>query len=217
MAFLAQTSQTVRRGALRRVVFRFRSASSKACPKIARLWLLLLLTGSPQLVRADDAVSKEYQVKAAFLYNFGKFVEWPAAVMPNGKSPILIGVYGKSPFGDELQQIVKGKTINERPVEIQLAQIAEQLRNCHLVFVSSGEDKRLPELFAALKGAHVLTVGESKKFAELGGTINFVQEDGKLRFEIDGDSAGRAGLRISAQLLKLAKTVRGAREVGEKR
>jgi uncharacterized protein DUF4154 len=174
--------------------------------------LVSFLVGGPLL--AGSSVSKEYQVKAAFLYNFAKFVEWPSGVMPNGTSPIVIGVFGKNPFGEELERLVSGRTINEHPVQVRQAQAAEELRSCHLVFVSAAEGKRLPELFAALKGASVLTIGESGKFSELGGTINFVLEGDKLQFEIDGDSASRAGLRISAQLLKLAKTVRGAREIG---
>jgi len=215
VAFLAETNKTAERGTTRRGAFRFRSASSKTCPKIALLWLpLLLLTGSPEPLGAETAVTKEYQVKAAFLYNFGKFVEWPAAVMPQGTSPIVVGVFGKNPFGAELEKLVRDKTINEHPIKIRQPQTPEDLRSCHMVFVSEEEGKRLPELLAALKGASVLTVGESQKFAELGGIINFVQEDGKLRFEINGDSAVSARLRISAQLLKLAKTVRGAREIG---
>jgi len=215
VAFLAETNRTAERAATQRGDLRFQTESSKTRSKSTWLWLLLLLlTGTCDLLGAENAVSKEYQVKAAFLYNFSKFVEWPAAVMPQGASPIVVGVFGKNPFGAELEKLVRDKTINEHPIKIRQPQTPEDLRSCHMVFVSDEEGKRLPELLAALKGASVLTVGESQKFAELGGIINFVQEDGKLRFEINGDSAVSAGLRISAQLLKLAKTVRGAREIG---
>jgi len=176
--------------------------------------LVPLLAGAQERLLAESSVSKEYQVKAAFLYNFAKFVEWPSAVIPTGTSPIVIGVFGKNPFGEELEKLVRNKTINEHPVQVRQGQTPEELRSCHLVFVSAAEGKRLPELFAALKGSNVLTVGESGKFGELGGIINFVLEREKLQFEIDGDSASRAGLRISSHLLKLAKTVRGAREIG---
>ena len=155
-------------------------------------FLVPLLAGSQQQLLAESSVSKEYQVKAAFLYNFAKFVEWPSAVNPTGTSPIVIGVFGKNPFGEELEKLVRNKTINEHPVQVRQGQTPEELRSCHLVFVSAAEGKRLPELFAALKGTNVLTVGESGKFGELGGIINFVLEREKLQFEIDGDSASRA-------------------------
>ncbi len=215
MALLGKRKKTAKRAAAfcKLAVLRFQAEPLKVPGKFALLLFSLVLTGNEQSLKADDTVSTEYQVKAAFLYNFPKFVQWPASAIPKRSSPIIIGVFGANPFGDELDRLVKDRTINEHPIEIKQSRKPDELRSCHLVFVSQGEGKRLPELFAALKGASVLTVGESAKFADLGGIINFVVEAGKLRFEIDGDSASRARLRISAQLLKLAKTVRGAREV----
>jgi hypothetical protein len=134
----------------------------------------------------------------------------------NCATPIVIGVFGKTPLADELEKLVKGKTINLHPLTVKRSENPEELRACHLIFAGAGDAKSLPELFTALKDSSVLTVGESQQFSELGGMINFILEGDKVRFEIDIDSAGRAGLKINAQLQKLAMTVHGAREMGRK-
>jgi hypothetical protein len=183
---------------------------------ITALVLVMLCSFSHDLLSADSDVPREYQIKAAFLCNFAKFIEWPASALSNGNSPIVIGVFGKNPFADELEKLARDKTINGHPLIVKRLQNPEELRACHLVFAGVGDAKRLPELFTALRDSSVLTVGESQQFGELGGMINFVLEGDKVRFEIDVDSASRAGLKINAQLQKLARAVHGVPEMGRK-
>jgi hypothetical protein len=172
---------------------------------VALLGLLVLV--GPAVSDADPSVAKEYQLKAAFLYNFTKFVEWPSQRFADETSPIVIGVLGRNPFGDELEKIVQGRKINGRTVAVRLLNSAAEARAVHVLFVSAGAEPQLADAMDALRTAGVLTVGESDKFMALGGVITFALETGKVRFEINQDAGENAGLKISAQLLKLATAV----------
>jgi hypothetical protein len=149
-----------------------------------------------------------YQVKAAFLYNFIKFVDWPENAFPTPQSPYVIGVLGKDPFGTVLDDVLRGKSVNGRPVIVKRLETDEQTRICHIVFVCSSERRRWNEIRQILKNYPVLTVSETPGFAESGGIVNFFQEGNKVRFEINIDAARRAGLRIDSTVLNLAKIVR---------
>jgi hypothetical protein len=184
-----------------------RSASRPAARWPRAVAVLLCLLG-PVLQASFGDTPREYQLKAAFLYNFTKFVEWPASRFADTNSPIVIGVFGKNPFGAELENLVKGRKINDRGIVVRSVGSAADAKAAHLLFVDSTSDDRLAELQGALQGGGVLTVGESTAFARHDGIINFLLEDDKLRFEINMDAADRAGLRINAQLQKLAKTIR---------
>lgn len=164
--------------------------------------LALLLAGAPVCAQAPQP--SEYQLKAAFLFNFAKYIDWPAESFTNDKAPFLIGILGDNPFGSALEQIVAGKKINEHPITIQPLRAGTEGTNCHIIFVSSSEKKRLPEIMQSLHGAAVLTVGETEKFIETGGIINFVPEANKIRFQINDDAAKAAKLKISSKLLSLA-------------
>ena len=173
------------------------------------LGLAACLQGSVSATaRGDQTAYGEYEVKAAFLYNFIKFVEWPDAAFPDAGTPISIGVLGKNPFGPELETIIKDKTVKDRKVVVKRSGKIEDLRGCHLLFINSSEQDRLPEIIEDLRGKSVLTVGETKGFAQQGGVINFIMIENKLRFEINVDAAQRAGLKISSKLLGLAKIIR---------
>jgi hypothetical protein len=147
----------------------------------------------------------EYRVKAAFVYNFAKFVEWPQAVGYGGK-PFVIGVLGRDPFGRILDDTVNGKTVRGRTLVIQRLSSWAQAHECDLLFVSGSENKRLPESLRGI-GRGVLVVGDSPDFVLSGGMIGLINEDSKVRFEINELAAERAGLKISSQLLKLARRV----------
>ena len=155
---------------------------------------------------ARAQVAKEYQIKAAYLYNFAKFVEWPAQRFANDQAPLVIGILGKDPVGEGLQAIAQNHKINGRNIVIKQITTAGEAGNVHLLFFSD-DDTRVMETLAVLKWGAVLTVGESDKFIAAGGMINFVHEADKVRFEINAAAAEHAGLKISAQLLKLAKLV----------
>jgi hypothetical protein len=167
----------------------------------------LLWIGNSPSRGADADVPKEYQIKAAFLYNFTKFVEWPAQHFTTDSHPIVIGVLGRNPFGEELEKIIKGRRGNGREIAIAFVETSADAVSADLVFVCVGEESRFEAMNAALCQAQVLTVGESPRFAQAGGIITFLREADKVRFAINLESAGRAGLKVSAQLLKLATEV----------
>jgi hypothetical protein len=174
--------------------------------RAARLFLLsLLLLRVGSLVDAqEDSQPSEYQIKAAFIFNFAKFVEWPAAAFAKASSPIVVGVLGENPFQDALEKTIKNKTVDEHPVIIMQYRAAADATNCHILFISNSEKARLPQILKQLKGSSVLTVGEMPGFTETGGIINFVLEGTKVRFQINNNAANSAGLKISSKLLKLS-------------
>lgn len=161
--------------------------------------------------------ANEYEVKAAFLYNFAKFVEWPPEAFKNdgeGHAALIVGIIGNDPFGGVIDQIINGKTINGRPMVIKRFKGYQNLRECHILFIGSSEQKRLPQIFENLKAGSVLTISEMNLFSQQGGIISFVTENNRVRFEINAFAAEQANLRISSKLLALAKTVRGGKGVG---
>jgi hypothetical protein len=145
-------------------------------------------------------VALEYQVKAVYLFNFAKFIEWPAEAR---SGPLTICVAGQNPFGDVLEETLHGEAVNDRPLTMRLIQAPEP--GCHIVFVPQGT--ATAAYVRAVRGTPTLTVGESPDFIAEGGIINFVIEEGKVRFQIDAKAAERAELRISSHLLRLARTV----------
>jgi hypothetical protein len=154
---------------------------------------------------AQEAPPSEYRLKAAFLFNFAKFVDWPPEAFKDASAPLVIGILGDNPFGRDLEQTVQGKSINTHPLLIKQFSSPSETTNCHILFVSSSEKKRQPEVLNSVRGAPVLTVGENDQFIEAGGMINFVVEDKKIRFQINNDPARREGLKISSKLLGLAQ------------
>lgn len=181
--------------------------------------VLALLAGTQ--VRADSASSREYQIKAAFLYNFIMFVDWPQGKITDGNEPLVISIIGKDPFEGAFEPI-KDKLINGRKVVIKrfegfeelrksgarLNQAIEDIKKCHLLFICRSEGKVVSQIVDLVKDSSVLTVGDMPKFLETGGgIINFVMEEEKVRFEINAVAANQVGLQIRSQLLRLAKRV----------
>jgi hypothetical protein len=162
----------------------------------------------------QGGASSEYAVKAAFLYHFAQFVEWPEAAFRDASSPLVYCTIGADPFDGALETTLKGKAIGARAIEVRHAKQASELQGCQLVFVGDGQKKQIPGVLAELRAAPVLVVGESEKFVEEGGTIGFVVEENKVRFEVNLGVAEKSGLRINAKLLALAKTVVGAPKRG---
>jgi hypothetical protein len=174
-----------------------------------KAWQLIAVTVVAAILGGAVAPSpSEYQIKAAFLYNFAKFVEWPAKALPETSTSMTLCILGEDPFGTDLEQILDGKTVNDKSIVIKRFRGIRGLEVCHILFISSSERHHLPEILDALREASMLTVGETERFAKLGGIINFTIEENKVRFEINVDAAGRAGLKISSRLLKLGKLIR---------
>ncbi|MGH9750575.1 MAG: YfiR family protein [Candidatus Polarisedimenticolia bacterium] len=150
------------------------------------------------------APATEYEVKAAYLYYLATFIEWPEGVFASADEPFSVCVLGEDPFGPVLDAILTGKTVHARRLAVRrLASLPAEGR-CHLLFISTSEQKRLPRILDGLQDAGVLTVGEMRRFVERGGHVVLRLEERRVRFSINLQAAQRAGLRISAQLLKLA-------------
>ena len=159
--------------------------------------------------RAQSPTAGAYQVKAAFLFNFAKFVEWPPSSFSDASAPLRICVFGRDPFGEELRNITKEKTVNGHKLEVNQVLDLQVARTCHILFIASSETARLKQIFEGLRGTDALTVGDTKGFVEQGGMINFVLENSRVQFEVNRKAAEQGGLKISSKLLSVAKLVVG--------
>ena len=156
----------------------------------------------------DPSTVHEYDLKAAFLSNFARFVQWPEDVSESPPSPIIIGVLGKDPFGDALDAAVEGKTIHGRSLIIKRFRTLKDVEECHILYISHSEKKRLPLILKGLEDTSMLTVGDTGHFAHLGGMIRFFREEDRIRLEINLDAAEKEGLKLSSNLLNLARIMR---------
>jgi YfiR/HmsC-like len=147
----------------------------------------------------------EYQIKAAFIYNFARFVDWPTQAFADANSPLTVGVLGKNVFGDTLQRAISGKTINGHSLQFKQFDSVPDPTNCQVLFISSSEKSHFSKILDQLQGTCVLTISENTdSFIGDGGMINLVIVDDKVRFEINNAAAQKAGLTISSKLLSLA-------------
>lgn len=169
---------------------------------LTRLFIAVALV-LPLSRAADEPL--EYRVKGAFLLNFTKFVEWPAAAFRQADSPIAICILGDDPFGSTLDQLVSGEVVNERKVAVQRLKSPPAPQSCQVLFVGKSE-KNLLKTVSAL-GPGVLTVGEGTGFLREGGIIGFVIENRRVRFSINETAAENAGLKLSSKLLNVARSV----------
>jgi hypothetical protein len=167
---------------------------------------LLVLLGVLLPTAAAQSAS-EYQVKAAFLFNFAKFVEWPADAFSNADGPLQVCVLGQDPFGGDFEQMIEDKTVNGHRLEIAHPEGVPQARACQVLFIASSEKQKVREILRALTGVSVLTVGDTPGFVQMGGVINFVLDKDRVRFEINVKAAERAHLKLSARLLTVAKLI----------
>jgi uncharacterized protein DUF4154 len=170
------------------------------------LMLLGALCDGLSPVRAELSSLPEYQVKAAFLYNFIKFVDWPGDGSASAGSPICLGMLGRDSFGDALET-VRGKTAKGRKIVTTYYRRVEDVKECDVLFISASEKGRLAHILRHLQNSHILTVADQEGFCEAGGMINLIAVKNKVTFEINVEAASRARLRISSQLIKLAKNV----------
>jgi hypothetical protein len=153
----------------------------------------------------------EYAVKAACLFNFAKYTDWPDAKFENDKSPVVIGVLGVDPFGPMLERVVKGRSINNRQIIVQRGRRASDMKGAHVVFISAGEAPRDAQLCAAMEAANVLTVSDAADAADAASpaAVSFSIKSGSVVFTVNLAAAERSGLRISSKLLNLASEVVG--------
>jgi hypothetical protein len=163
---------------------------------------LLLLAPAPA-----HAAPSEYELKAAFIYQIARFVEWPAPnTTVNAGASLRLCVLGDNPFGPVLDTI-RGKPVNERKMEVSLLDMGADTGECDLLFVAAPAERYLERIIALSRGRSMLIIGDTQGFAQRGVTVNFFPEGGKIRFEINLAASRRAGVKISSQLLKLARII----------
>ncbi len=155
--------------------------------------------------RAQDVQPSEYQVKAAFIFNFAKFIEWPPKVFAAPDTPLCVGVLGDNPFGQNLAEFLRDKTLNNRPLAVKECRSIDEAKACQVLFVSASESKRMPEILRGLGASKVLTISETERFIKDGGMINFFREGNRIRFEISDQAARNVGLKIASKLLELGR------------
>lgn len=188
------------------------------------LVLVFSIAVTSSMAQADTAQSREYQIKAAFLYNFIKFVDWPEEKTADSNEPITIGIIGKDPFGDAFEPI-KNKPVKGKKVIVRRFKSLEELkksgegnksdkhpqieaiRKCHLLFICRSDKNNLEEIIDLVKDYSILTVADTQGFLEANGIINFVMEEKKVSFEVNVTAAKRAKLKIRSQLLRLATRI----------
>ena len=178
------------------------SLKGRAC---ALLLTVVILAVTCWPAREAAAASSEYQVKAAFLYNFMKFVEWPADGLSN-TGILTLGILGKDPFGDALDE-VRDKTAKGRRVVVNHLRGLDEAKDCDLLFVCASEKGRLPQIIRGVQNLRILTVADQEGFCQSGGMINLVFVKNRVGFEVNVAAATRARLRVSSQLLRLARLV----------
>jgi len=177
------------------------------CTALAAAALAVLFSGLPRL-QAQSPKPTEYQVKAVYLYNFGRFVEWPSKVATPKAQAFAVCVLGRDPFGPALDAALAGEIIDRAPVVAKRIPRPEEAVNCRVLFISSSEDSQLREVLAALDKTSVLTVSDMPQFARRGGMVQFLLDGNRVRFEVNLAAAQRVGLNLSSDLLKLAAAVR---------
>lgn len=203
---LARTTQSVKRIGPGRI------------KSIARARVLLLI-GLGMLVsgnvRAQQTKPSEYQVKAAYVYNFGKFVKWPTDAAASRGGAFTICVLGNDPFGTVLQSTLAGESIGGKLVAIKRVALAQAAASCHILFLSTAQETKLDSILAALNQASVLTVSDIREFSQRGGMIQFVLQGDRVRFEINRANAEGDGLTLTSDLLKVAAVVRDSARKGD--
>jgi hypothetical protein len=176
------------------------------------LWALALslcfaaARGDP--VPADGKPSLESKVKAAFLFNFGKFIEWPEKAFRDAQDPFVFGIVGEDTFGEALESALKDKTIGGRKTAIKRFKSIEDVEPCQILFVSPSLEDGLAKVIERMRGKPVALVGEREGFAKKGGLFRFFLQDGSVRFEVNPEAARRAGLKVSAKLIQIAVVVK---------
>ena len=178
----------------------------------ARLVVGLVLLAAGQAPAGPATL--EYEVKAAFVYNFAKFVDWPAAAFSDPAAPLTVCVLGADPFGAILDETVKGEQLERHPLAVARYRDAPPPGACHLLFVSASEERRYAALLAAVDGRRTLTVGDTISFLDAGGYLAFFLDNGRVRFAVNSELAGSSGLKVSSKLLRVAMPHEPARAEG---
>jgi hypothetical protein len=184
---------------------------------VAVLGLVVTLSLAAPPVSGGEGPGKltqEYYLKAAFLFNFAHFVEWPRQAFESATAPMVIGILGNDPFGESLDELVSHESVHDRPLVVRRYRSVDEIDSCHILFISQSESSRLDRILAALAHRSVLTVGETRDFAARSGIIAFELRQQRLRLQINVPAARAAKLTISSMLLRQSQLV-GAKRIEE--
>lgn len=168
----------------------------------------LILVYGAFFFSAQISPTREYQVKAVFLFNFSQFVEWPAHCFPSAQSPAVIGILGKDPFGKYLEETISGETINKHPLVLKRFDNVEDIANCHILFINITDKDKLEQIIQKLKGKNILTVSDTNDFSKLGGMVRLYTKNDKINIQVNLDETKSENLTVSSKLLKLAEIVK---------
>jgi len=171
------------------------------------LGLPLLLLSNSLMLEAQTSTTAEFRTKANFLAKVPNFIEWSAEALPPGPSPFLICILGDFSFALPLAESVRGKTIQEKQIEVRGVSKEQELHSCHILFVSRFERKSYARMLGSVRGQNVLTIGETPEFLDAGGILGFSMRGETLQFDVNLAEANRAHLKISSRLLALARHV----------
>jgi hypothetical protein len=188
-----------------RLTRRFLTLRTRTC--FLLLLVLILNLFGPQTAQAQSDSTREYQIKAAFLYNFIQFVKWPGTTFPSSDAPFCIGILGDDPFGSALDDTIQGEAINGHRLIVMRSPRIEELMECQMIFVCRSEAGHVDAILSQLSSKPILTVSEVPDFASAGGDIDFYLSNDKVRFEINPQAVRQGGLKMSSQLLALGKIV----------
>ena len=175
---------------------------------LSRALPLVALLGAGPGLAAQGVRASEYQVKAVFLFNFAQFVEWPAEAFADSSTPLVICVLGNDPFGDALDQTVRDERVGSRPFQVRRYHSVDEIKTCHILFISRSEGARSEVILAGLKQRSILTVSDADDFAQRGGMIRFVTDRNRIRLQLNLAATEAAHLTISSKLLRVAEIVR---------
>jgi len=184
------------------LIFPRRPWTIHVCLILLALWSAV---GSP--LSAQSPVSKEYQIKAVFLFNFAQFVKWPAGAFTRPDEPFRIGVLGSDPFDSFLDATVQAEKIDGHPLVIQRYANVADIKACQILFISRSESERMENILSDLKGRSILTVADSEGFIKNGGIVLLSKEENKIHLIINLEAAKNANISISSKILRLAEIV----------
>lgn len=177
---------------------------------IRKICLAIFLGALTLPAPVSPAAAMEFsapEVKAAFFYNFARFVDWQANALGAADAPLVVGIFGPDPVGAAARLTLDGKKVHGRPLEVRLVSGVEEAKRCHLLYIGAANAPRLAWILASLRGRGILTVSDIGDFAERGGGIGMTTVDHRVRFEINLETTREAGLVVSSQLLTLAEKI----------
>jgi hypothetical protein len=185
--------------------FNFRTLAACLCPRL--LVTVLTLAVGTGTGWTQTAISKEYQIKAVFLFNFAQFVQWSETNFPAAGAPFCIGVLGDDPFNTFLDETVRGENIKGHPLIIQRYRNVDEIKECQVLFISRSESGSMGQILARLKGRNILTVGDAEGFLKNGGDIRFATEQNKIHLRVSLEAAKSTNLVISSKILRLSEII----------